>query len=78
MRSLDVVFICMAIALGASIVYMIVVQFLPIQMNYAAVVAGTIAMVILVICCLFYPTGYVAAKWICIVIFLFLVLITAV
>ena len=43
MRSLDVIFICMAIALGISIIYMLAVQFIPEMMNYAAVLAGTLA-----------------------------------
>ena len=76
MRSLDVIFICMAIALGTSILYMLAVQFFPEQINYAAVIAGVIAMCILLICCVFYPTAYVAEKWIFFVILLILVVIT--
>jgi len=56
MRSLDVIMICMAIAAGASVIYMLLVQFFPRFMNYAAIILGTLAMIALLVCCILYKT----------------------
>ena len=46
-------------------------------MTYVACIAGLISMVIFTVCCLFYPTKYTAAKWICFVLFLLFLVVTA-
>jgi hypothetical protein len=75
MRSLDVVLICCGIAVGASIIYMLLTQFFAKFMNYAAIILGIIAMIALMVCLVLYDTEYTTSKWVVFGIFLVLVLI---
>lgn len=76
MRSIDVILICMGLAAGASIIYMLLTQFFAKFMNYAAIIVGILAMIGLMVCLVLYDTTYVTSKWVCFAIFLVLVLIT--
>lgn len=78
MRSLDIILISLAIAFGASVIYMLFVQFLPQCMNRTAVVLGLLVMLGLVICIALYDTTYVKSKWVAFGIFLAIIIITAI
>lgn len=62
MNSLDTIVLCFFVALGISIVYFLLVQFLPKGMNYVSVVVGGIIIVITAICLFFYNTQQTILK----------------
>ena len=76
MRSLDLILISMAVSFGLSVIYMILVQFLPRIMNFVAVIAGLILMIALMICIALYDTDYTKSKWAVFVVLLILVVVT--
>lgn len=68
---------CAVISLGLSILYMVLVQFYSRIMNYVAVVAGLIFMLVLAIFTLSYPTDHMGAKIIMGIVLLTLIVIVA-
>ena len=77
MNSLDAIMICMLVALGISIIYMLLVQCcLPRFMNTAAVVLGILVMVAVLILVALYDTLWVKSKWFIFAVFLIFVLVT--
>ena len=68
---------CALISLGLSVLYMVLVQFYSRTMNYVAVIAGLIFMLILAIFTISYPTEHLVAKVIMGVILLILISIVA-
>ena len=55
-NSLDTIVVCFFIALGVSIIYFLLVQFLPKKMNYVAVIVGGLAILVTAFCLFFYQT----------------------
>lgn len=56
-KSLDTIILCFFVALGFSILYMVLVQFFPKGMNYAAVILGWLAILASAICLFTYNTS---------------------
>jgi len=55
-KSIDTVIICFFTALGFSLLYLLLVQFLPRIMNYAAVILGWLVILAFTICIFAYQT----------------------
>lgn len=60
--SLDAIILCIFIAVGISLLYMLLVQFFPWVMNYAAVVLGWLVILATTICLILYQTDQSGLK----------------
>ena len=68
-NSLDAIILCFWASFVLSILYFLAVQCMPAIMSWVAVIVGSLFILVLFICIIFYPTGHLIQK-----IFLLLVL----
>lgn len=75
MNSLDTIILCFFVAFGVSIIYFLLVQFLPKPMNYAAVIVGGLAILATAVCLFLYKTDQKILKIIAGIILLIILLL---